>query len=151
MNLINPHELVGDRQWVFWNELKMRVPLEFELIDYFKAPVVRKGSGAYVIYYAKAITPLKNLGVEKGDMIILFISFRAFVFALNKLKAEFKVPCTKKLADGKNLFIRLERYSPYEIKVHYQEIRVPDEEQLNDAAKQYALIKAEHGDKEERK
>lgn len=148
MNLINPHELVGNSQWVFWNEWPEKKPLEFELIDYFKAPVVKKKRGAYVVYYAKAITPIENLGVKEGDDLILFITFKAYVSALNKLRAEIKVPCSKKFADGKNLYIKIEKVCAYSLKIHNQEIRDCPEEQKIEALKQYEIIKSEQGYRE---
>ncbi len=139
---INPHETIGDKQWMFWNQWLDKEPVEFLLIDFFKAPVVRR-KGLYIIYYAIAEAPIKHLGIDKGDELLLSITYRAYCNALNMLRNEYRIPSQKKFAEGKNLYIKLERVNNTTIKIHKQEVRAPTEEQLLEADRQYKIIIAE--------
>ncbi len=140
---INPHETIGDKQWMFWNQWIDHKPVEFLLIDYFKAPVVRK-RGWYIVYYAIAQSPIEHLGVNKGDELILFITYKAYVNAINMLANEFRIPSQKKFSEGKNLYIKLEKVDKGRIKIHKQDVREPTEEQLLEAERQYKMISLEH-------
>ena len=141
----NPHDSVGEVQFVFWNDWGEGAKLVFELVDYFKAPVYRKSRGVYVIYYAIARCDYAKLGFKKGDKLLLFISYNAYRYALEKLPAEQKVPCLRKYAEGKNNLMCIERVNSERIRIHSQEVREPTPEQLVEAEKQYALVVKEHG------
>ena len=142
MKTLNPHETVGDKQWLFWNQWKEGQVLEFEFVDYFNAPVIRK-RGLYSVYYAIALCDIDNAGVRKDDKLILFISYKTLVTALHKLPKDLKTPCMKQYGEGKNLFIRIERINSTRIKIHHQELREPTEGQVKDADRQYAQIRRE--------
>ena len=144
MPAINAHELVGSFQTVYWNEWVVGDKLEFEFIDYFIAPVFKEGNCLYQVYYAVCKKDYPHLGMRDGDDIILHLSYRALSKALNRLPIEMKIPCLKKSAEGKNLFIKIERVNPISIKVHYQEPREPSEEHKANADKYYKIINAEH-------
>ena len=145
---INSYEAIGENMWMFWGQFPLNEIVEFELIDYFKAPVVCK-RGYYMAYYALAGKDMPSLQVKKGEPITLFITYPAFLTALNMLPAELKIPCLKKYADGKNLYICMERMSKGRLKIHYQEVREPTPEQLVKAKEQYAQIRFQHGGKYE--
>jgi len=144
MPLINAHELVGSKRDVWWNQLKVNEPITLELVDYFKAIVYKRSRGHYTSYYAISRCEYPSIGILPGDELIIHISFRSYVNALRQLKSEYKIPCMKEIADGKNLLIKLERKNYNRILVHYQEIREPTDEQSLEAKKQYRLIKEEH-------
>lgn len=139
----NPHETIGDKQWMFWNQWLPGVPVDFLLIDYFKAPTVQK-HGIYIVYYAIVQSDIEHLNVKKGDEIILFITYQAYRNALNLLCNEYRIPSQKKFSEGKNLYIKLEKIHEKRIKIHIQEVREPTQEQLVEADRQYSMIKLEH-------
>ena len=141
---INPHETIGDKQWMFWNMWLDKKPVEFLLIDYFKAPTVKRGRGLYTVYYAIAQEPIDHMNVKAGDEIILFITYKAYVNAINVLCNEYRTPSMKKFAEGKNLYIKIEKVDRGRIKIHKQEVREPTEEQLLEADRQYKMIQLEH-------
>ncbi len=142
---VNPHDLVGDKQLVFWNEWREGDTLEFELIDYFRAMPYRKSRGLYIIYWARAASDYLPLGIKAGNELVIFISYRAYNYALQKLPAELKVPCLRKYAEGKNLYIRIERENSERIKVHHQELREPSSDDVERSEGEYKLIESEHG------
>ncbi len=144
--VVNAHELVGSFQTVYWNEWKEGKILEFELVDCFRSLVFKEGNGLYQVYYAIARSEDKTLGMREGDDIFLHVSWRALVKALSKVPVEQKIPCLKKNADGKNIFIRIEKLTSKSMKIHWQEPREPTVEQLENAGKYYEIIKAEHQD-----
>jgi len=142
---INPHDSVGDIQFVFWNEWGLGDKLDFELVNYFKAPVYNKGRGVYVIYYAIARCDYDKLGFRRGDKLLLFISYNAYRYAIAKLPAEQKVPCLRKFAEGKNNLMCIERVNSERIRIHTQVVVEPTPEQLLESEKQYGLVVREHG------
>ncbi len=141
---INAHEMVGSFQTVYWNEWRLRDKLEFELIDCFRSPVIKEGNGLYQVYYAISCMNYKPLGIREGDNIFLHISYRALVTALSKVPSDQKIPCLKENADGKNIYIKIERLSSKSMKVHYQEPREPTADHIIDAKKYYEIINSEH-------
>lgn len=144
MSYLNPHEYIGLRQIVWWNDLEQGVPIEMELVDYFKAPVYQLGRGVYVVYCAFAVSEHPHLRIKAGDILQVFIAYRAFINALTRLPNEEQIPCIKQYADGKNLYIKLEKLNSERIKVYCQSIRLPTEEHLKTAKWMYELIQKEH-------
>ena len=140
---MNPHDYVGYRE-IWWNELKIGEPIELEFIDYFKAPDYDIGKGHYTIYHAEAAEAYLPLGILKGDKFIFYISQRCYIKAIRKLKGEIITPCQRKFAEGKNLYIKLEKLNSERIIIYHQEPREPSEEQLKEAEKQYKMIRQEH-------
>lgn len=143
MEPINPHETIGDKRWMFWNQWLDKKPVEFLLIDYFKAPVIKKRKGLYVIYYAIVKAPIDHLNADIGDELILSITYQAYLNAINMLPNKYRIPSQKKFAEGKNLYIKLERECRDKITIHKQEVREPTEEQILEADRQYKIIRAE--------
>jgi len=151
MDRLNAHEIVGSSQTMYWNEWPEGQLLEFELIDYFRSNVYPEGNGHYQIYYAIARKDNATLGIRDGDDILLHISYKGFVKTISRLPTEYKLPAMKKTAEGKNLFIRIEKVNSKSMKLHYQEVREPTEQNKEDADKYYKLIEMEHRIKQYRK
>lgn len=146
MEILNPHEVVGTKQYVFWNQLILDKPIELEIIDYFKAKTLRKGRGYYTVYYAIARCNYDDIGIRECDELIFFMTYRSFVNALRKLPITVQRQFSSNDAKGKNLYIKFERVTKDWIKIHNQELREPTQEQLLEAGKQYELINNEHED-----
>ena len=138
------HELVGCCQTVYWNEWPLKKKHEFELVDYFSSPVYGVGRGQYHIYYAIAKSKIPELGIRVEDDLILYISFRTWLVELSKQPADIKIPCMKKNAEGKNLYVKVEKINPKFMKLHHEEPREPTVEQLEKAKKYYSIINAEN-------
>lgn len=138
------HEVVGNCQTVYWNEWPLRKIHTFELVDYFNSPIFMQGYGQYHIYYAIAKSPIPEIGVVVNDNLILYITYKAWVTALSKMPAEIKLPCLKKVAEGKNLLVKVEKLNTKAMKLHHEEPVEPTEKQREDAKKYYAIINAEH-------
>ena len=137
---VNPYSVTSDKQWLFWNEWPDKTILQFELIDYWKAPTIKPLHGEYTVYYAISNQDIEGTGVKSGDEIILFITTRAFIIALNHLPKEFKTPCNQAMSEGKNVLIDIERINNERLKVHRQYLKEPTQEQLAEAQKQYDKI-----------
>ena len=138
---MNPHEMIGQPRSVWWGDLALGIPIELEFIDYFKAQSVRFARGEYMLYYAVAVSDYEPLRIRQGDEIIFHISFRCYQKELMKLPNEQRIPTQKKFAEGKNLYIKLEKVSRERIKVYYQEVREPIEGQLKEATLFYKMLK----------
>ncbi len=149
MEMINAHELVGCFQTVYWNEWKIKSTVEFELVDAFKAPVLKEGNGLYQVYYAICGKDYPPLGMKAGDNIFLHIAYRALLKALFKLPVEFKAACLKENADGKNIFIKFQRTNETSFTVLYQEPREPTAEHIANSKRYYEIIKSEHAGQNE--
>ena len=140
---INPHDFVGNRE-IWWNELKLGEAIELVFIDYFKASDYPIGKGHYMIYIAEAAEAYPSLEILKGDKFNFFMSYKCYLLALRRLKSEYVIPCQRKFAEGKNLYVKIEKLNTERIKIHIQEPREPTEEQIKEAEIQYNLIKKEH-------
>ena len=141
---MNPHDVIGCTRRVWWNELEVKNPIELEFIDYFRASDYRMSKGRYVIYYALTVSDYPYLGINQGEPILFYISYKSYIIALSRLRSEYLVPCQRKFAEGKNLYIKIEKVNTEKIKIHCQEIREPSEEQLSEAKRQYRLIRQEN-------
>ncbi len=144
MERLNAHEIVGSSQTLYWAEWPVAELMEFELIDFYRSKVYPEGNGVYHIYYAIARRDNKTLGIRVGDDIILHISYKSFVKAISRIPSEFKLPAMKQNAEGKNLWITIERLNSKEMKLHKQEVIEPTKENKTDADKYYKLIEMEH-------
>ena len=141
---MNPHDFIGNRE-IWWNELELGTPIELEFIDYFKASDYDIGKGHYMVYFVEAVEEYPSLGILKGDRFNFFMSYKCYLLALRRLKSEYIIPCQRKFAEGKKLYIKIEKLNTERIKIHFQEPREPTEEQFKEAIIQYRLIKKEHG------
>lgn len=142
MRYLNPHDVITTKQQVFWNDLEVGIPIELELVDYFKAPVCLKARGIYVAYYAVAKCEYNPLGIKPGDELFVYFSYKAFVGAISKLPVDKQVPCLRKYADGKNLLIKVEKINSKCIKIFYQKIVEPDGHL--DSESQYEYLRREN-------
>ena len=138
---MNPHEMIGQPRSIWWGDLTLGVPIELEFIDYFKAQSVKFARGEYMLYYAVAVSDYEPLKILKGDEIIFHISYRTYQKELMKLPNEQRIPTQRKFAEGKNLYINLEKVSREKIKIYSQEPREPTEEQLKEAESIYKMIR----------
>ena len=138
---MNPHEMIGQPRSVWWGDLALGIPIELEFIDYFKAQSVRFARGEYMLYYDVAVSDYEPLRIRQGDEIIFHISFRCYQKELMKLPNEQRIPTQKKFAEGKNLYIKLEKVSRERIRIYQQEVREPTQEQLDNSRRFYRLVR----------
>ena len=142
---MNPHEMIGQPRSIWWGDLTLGTPIELEFIDYFKAQSVKFARGEYMLYYAVAVSDYEPLKILKGDEIIFHISCRMYQKELMKLPNDQRIPTQRKFAEGKNLYINLEKVSREKIKIYSQEPREPTQGQLKEAESIYKMIRGVRG------
>ena len=139
---LHDHELIGLCQTIYWGKWQLGKQHEFELIDFFSSQLDVEGNGQYQVYFAVALHDIQELGVRKGDSLILHISKACWMKAIANLPIQAKTPCLRKYAEGKNLYVKVERLNEKSVQIHAFEPREPTEEQLKDAKKFYSIIKS---------
>lgn len=144
MNNLHDHEIIGICQTVYWNQLAQGKQYDLLLIDFFRGEPLLEGKGYYQVYYAMALCDIEEWGTKKGDNLIFHISRKTWMKAIAFLPVQLKTPCQRKYAEGKNLYVKIERLNTKSIKIHHQEPREPTAEQLADAKKFYSIIKGQN-------
>ena len=140
----NSFDRIGNFRLMYWGMLENDDVLEFELVDYFNSPIIKKGNGVYQVFYAIAKKEYDKLGLMVDDALELHVSYKCFVTALSVLPNHMRIPMLRKNALGKNALISFSKDNSKSITVHDIKPIEPTKAQIDDSKKLYALVLSEH-------